>query len=535
MIQRLLAFVLLCSLPALGLAAAETPPVTPKPQKSAEERYLDGLACLEQADTACAQAALGGLPPASPYAKILDAQIAWTQQDEDRVLRLLIPLQNNTALLPQATASLHATLAQAYEKQGNILRALEQFSLSGGENVQHIIQRIWRLIKDQPREALLELRGESQDSVTQGWIDLALATQAKAPANTISQWRTAYPDHPAPEAFLQQLAQTPPTPDAARPLLQGVVALLLPLNEPAYRTAAEAVRAGLMAARGNTGAEIRVYATAGSKDEIVALYQQAVTEGAQYVIGPMAREEVTALAAAGQKLLPTLALNSPEQDTLPENLMTFGLPVEAEAIQAARVARAHGIQSAVTVTADTPLTKRMEQAFLKEWQAQEGTVTAQKSFGTDTNLAELKADIAVRPADMLFLAANAEQARQVRPYLDPAIPTFATSHVYDGIAENPDNAALSAIHFVDMPWMINPGHTDFAPYREAAAKLAAGEAQRWFAIGVDAWNILASRAAEKSLLIPGLSGTLHMEGSAIVRELPMAQFRGNGLALESAR
>ena len=105
----------------------------------------------------------------------------------------------------------------------------------------------------------------------------------------------------------------------------------------------------------------------------------------------------------------------------------------------------------------------------------------------------------------------------------------------DGIENNSGNALLSAIHFVDMPWMINPGHTDFAPYREAAAKLAAGEAQRWFAIGVDAWNILASRAAEKSLLIPGLSGTLHMEGSAIVRELPMAQFRGNGLALESER
>ena len=123
----------------------------------------------------------------------------------------------------------------------------------------------------------------------------------------------------------------------------------------------------------------------------------------------------------------------------------------------------------------------------------------------------------------------------VRPYLDQAIPTFASSHVYDGVADNPENAPLSAIHFVDMPWMINPNHPDFAPYREAAAKLPSGQAQRWFAVGVDAWNIIVAKAAGKSLLLPGLSGTLHMEGSNMVRELPMAQFTSTGILLEPAR
>ena len=136
--------------------------------------------------------------------------------------------------------------------------------------------------------------------------------------------------------------------------------------------------------------------------------------------------------------------------------MTFGLPVEAEARQAARVARAYGIQSAIVVSADSPLAKRMEQAFIKEWQLQEGTLVGQKTFGTDTNLAEFKSDMSATPADMIFLAASVDEARRVRPYLDQAIPTFATSHVYDGSAENADNTPLSAIHFVDMPWMINP-------------------------------------------------------------------------------
>ena len=93
--------------------------------QSAEDRYLEGASCLKQADSACAQVMLAGIPPASPYAKILDAQIASTEKNDDKVLRLLIPLQGNTSLLPQAVASLHATLAQAYENRGNVLRAIE--------------------------------------------------------------------------------------------------------------------------------------------------------------------------------------------------------------------------------------------------------------------------------------------------------------------------------------------------------------------------------------------------------------------------
>lgn len=515
--------------------AAETPAQpAPKPAKTVEERYSDGLECLKQADAGCAQATLAMLPPASPYAKILDAQIAATARDDERVLRLLLPLQGNANLLPQAIASLHATLAQAYENQGNTLRAIEQLQQIKTEDTEAIHQRIWRQLKSLPRETLLELRGESQDTLTQGWVDLAIAAASKSPANAVSQWRSAYPDHPVSAAFLQQLSLTEPAAtNTEQPL--GDVALLLPLNESAYETAAAAFHAGLMAARGASATDVRVYPTTGSKAEIVAIYQKAVAEGAQYVVGPMTREEVTALAASGLKLVPTLTLNNADQPNLPENLTTFGMPVETEVAQSARLARALGMQSAIVVASDNPLSRRMVQAFLQEWKAQEGTLVAEKNFGIDTNLAELKADLGARSADMIFLAATSDEARLVRPYLDAAIPTFSTSHIYDGVEQNPENVPLTAIHFVDMPWMVNQDHPDFAPYREAADKLPPGEAQRWFAVGVDAWHILAAKAAGKSLLLPGLSGTLHMEGNSVVRDLPMAQFRAEGVVLENTR
>jgi outer membrane PBP1 activator LpoA protein len=533
MIQRLLTFILLCSLSLTSIAAstAETS-ATKLPQKSPEERYLEGATCITQADTACAQVALAGLPTTSPYAKILEAQLASINKDDDTVLRLLIPLQINNNLLPQAVSSLHATLAKAYENQGNPLRALEQLFPLFAENPDETSQKIWHVLKDQPKEALLSLRGESQDTLTQGWIDLALAAQTKNPADAIDQWHAAYPDHPVSAALLAQLSQAPPAVDGDAAPIQGTVAVLLPLEELAYEATASALYTGLMAARGDAQTPVLVYPTHGKKEDILNIYEKAVNDGAQYVIGPMTREEVSALATSGIKLLPTLVLNTVEQEQLPENLMLFGMPVEPEVTQMARIARAYGMQSAMIVAADTPLAKRMVQAFLKEWQVQEGTVTLQKTFSPDTQPAELKADLAGQTADMIFLAANADEARLIRPYLNTSIPTFSTSHIYDGVDQNPENQSLAAIHFVDMPWMINQDHTDFSSFTEAAAKLPPGEAQRWFAIGVDAWHILAAKANGKSLLLPGLSGTLHMEGNTIVRELPMAQFRSEGVVLE---
>ncbi len=441
-------------------------------------------------------------------------------------------MQTNNSLLPDARESLHATLAQAYENQGNVLRAMEQLYLLATPDQSNVQLRIWRLLKPLSRESLLELRGEGQDTLTQGWVDLALAAQASTPAGAITQWRTAYPDHPVTGEFLQGLAQASPALTSTAEF-HGVVALLLPLDQPVYQAAARALRAGMLAACGDAG-EVRVYPTRGDKNEIVALYQQAVAEGAQYVAGPMAREEVTALAASGLSLVPTLTLNSPEQGPLPDMLMAFGLPVEGEVIQMARMARSDGMQSAVIVAADTPMAKRMQQAFLQEWKLQQGTIAATKIFSADTPLAELKAELATQPADMIFLAADIDQARRVRPYLNPSIPTFAVSHIYDGLAQNPENVALSAIHFVDMPWMLNPGHPDFASYSTAAAELPPGEAQRWFAIGVDAWHLMAIRAAGQSLRLDGLSGALHMEGNIMLRDLPMAQFRSDGVVLESS-
>ncbi|HQR59780.1 MAG TPA: penicillin-binding protein activator [Methylophilaceae bacterium] len=542
MAQRLLALFLLlncllpCNAPAAESAKTSTPAAA-KPQKSPEQRYLDGLACMQQADTPCAQVALAGINPASPYAKILEAQIAAASQDYDTVLRLLIPLRTDTGLLPQASASLHATLAQAYEIQDNPLRALEQFSragsyLSAPADIEANQSQIWQMLAGQPKETLLQMRGESQDTVTQGWIDLALAVSySPQPEHDLTRWRSAYPGHPASSALLEKISAGA-TVDAPAPAssVEGKVALLLPLENPAYAAVAEALRGGFLTAfaTAKSTAELQVYSTHGNKDQIVPSYQLAVQEGAGYIVGPLVREEVSTLAASGAVTATTLALNQPEGKPV-DKLILFGRPVEAEARQVAGIGRRLGMQSALVVVADTPLAKRMAEAFASEWKAQQGTLDLELAFSANTHLAELKAQAISHPADMIFLAADAEQARRVRPYLDQATPTFGTSHLYDGDAGNPLNLALDAVHFVDMPWLIEPAAPQFAPYRQVALKFPGGEMQRWFALGVDAWGLLSGGSGTP---LQGLTGDIRWEQGQPVRELSMAQFRGERVVSE---
>lgn len=551
MVQRLLILFVLCASLAPAAFGAEAKAPSPstaqiqkKPQKSAEELYLDGCVSLKADDTGGASIALAGINPTSPYAKLLRAQIAASNRDFDTPLRLLIPLEAETGLLPQAYASLHATLALAYESQENAISALEQRVKAEPflepQAVSDNQSRIWKLLSAQAREALVEMRGESPDPVVQGWVDLALAVSyAERKARNIEQWRSAYPDHPAIAALLEQIAgDTGNAQPADAPVVVGKIALLLPLENPAYANAAKAVQAGVMAALAADAGkpEVATYATGGA-GSVASLYQQAIAEGATFVIGPLTRDEVTQLATE-MLTVPVLALNQPDGLLKPQPKLTlFGLPVENEARQVARLARSHGMQSALIIAAATPLAERMAKAFADEWRAQDGTITAQLALPVAEQRADFRVEAAQKTADMIFLATNAAQAQEVRPWLDAAIPTYGTSHLYDGMAKSIQNNDLLAVHFVDAPWLVEPDNPEYVALRPAEP-LAGAEQQRLYALGLDAYrlvNVLLNTPVAGRQLLEGATGNIIMqENNVLTRELTPAQFRREGVVPEFA-
>lgn len=281
---------------------------------------------------------------------------------------------------------------------------------------------------------------------------------------------------------------------------------------------------------------LQTYPTDDQVEGIVSAYRQALQAGARVVVGPLTRNAVTALAKSGLVAVPTLALNGPEGEAvLPENFYLFGLTAEGEARQAARLAFNDGRRTALTITANTPLAKRVQQAFADAWQAQGGKLLAQASFAPDrTQFPALHDTVQKHPADMIFLAADANLARLARPYLDAGIPTYATSMVFGGNREISRNIDLNGVLFAEMPWLLEPGNPAVMIYPRAEDFSI--EQERLYALGIDAFRIAALLAQnprpDEGNILDGVTGQISLAAHQFTREMAIAQFRqGEAVAI----
>lgn len=313
------------------------------------------------------------------------------------------------------------------------------------------------------------------------------------------------------------------------------LALLLPLASPDFARPAEAVRLGFMAALRHSGEKLTVgiFATDASSENILAGHDTAVTLGARLVIGPMTRSGVSALAAGKPVRVPTLGLNLPEDKiALPPQFYTFGLALEAEAQLVARAAFAEHFRSAILVSAKSPLAQRSRDAFAEAWRRLGGTIREAYEFGPQTDLPALRETLSTAPVDMIFLAADAEQARTARPFLNNNIAVFATSQVNSGRDDSLANVDLNGIRFVEMPWLVQPDHPAVMVYPRPAG--IAAEQERFYALGIDAFRVAAALLkGARTLSMDGVTGRLTLYGNQVAREPVQAVFRnGAGITLE---
>jgi hypothetical protein len=226
-----------------------------------------------------------------------------------------------------------------------------------------------------------------------------------------------------------------------------------------------------------------------------------------------------------------LALNSLDSDApMPESLFTFSLQVETEGRQVARMAFADGRRSALTVSDSAPLARRIHAAFADEFVRQGGKLIAQFAYSNSaSDLLALRESATNGHADTVFLALDAARARLIRPYVDGPAQVYATSQVFDGSVERLRDAELNGVRFVDMPWLLQPDHPAVMVYaRPDAPAPAAGDSERLYAFGIDAYRIAAELLRDSRVTrepLDGVTGRIVMTRDRhFVRELTPAQF-----------
>ncbi|HHX82208.1 MAG TPA: hypothetical protein GX696_04405, partial [Pseudomonadaceae bacterium] len=445
--------------------------------------------------------------------------------------------------------------AQALANAGAMLdSALERISLdrylsTGGKQGNH--QLIWEALLTLPLAELETLASNEVRYETRGWYELALLARQHdndldRQLVELERWRRGWTRHPAADLLPRELQQIE-TIANNRP---ERIALLLPLQSPAgliVRNAFMGAYYNLLELGGRVPS-VRFYDTSATSD-VVALYRNAVLDGAELVIGPLLKEEVALLHQQAELPVPTLALNNIEGSTpASRHLYQFSLSPEDEARQSARLAWNDGHRRVAILHPAAEV--RRSNSFAQQWLALGGEIVSQTAFGdeyttTISTLLELEqSNVRHRELDRLlgrqtqfqprrrqdidfiYLVASPGPARQIVPslaYLYAGdLPVYASQEVYSGLARPVDDRDLNGVVFGESPWVLDMEVSGSKGIREHFP-LEGGQALRLQAFGMDAFRLyprLSLLEPGQSVLIPGASGMLGMEENHnIVRHL----------------
>jgi uncharacterized protein len=338
------------------------------------------------------------------------------------------------------------------------------------------------------------------------------------------------------------------------------IALLLPVSGN-HADSSTSIREGFFAGfyqSNSSGAKpnIRVYDT--NTGNVQNTYRQAVEDGADFVVGPLAKEEVRQLSMmpASQLKAPVLALNThPSARQASSNFVQFSLAPEAEAEQIAEKARQLGYQTAGIIVPDNAWGKRIASAFSNHWQRQGGTVrsTVYSNPSQDQSAAVRRLLGVKEPSgekrrsgpkdpmqdkpqialDFIMMAAPPDQARQLKPlfgfYFADNIPVLATSSIYGGSPNAARDSDLNGILFLDMPSMLNPQRTrELQSLAAEHGSKQSNQSNRLFAMGLDAYA-LTNRpdVLQGNGQYAGATGNLSLgANNELERQLQWAKFRG---------
>jgi len=504
---------------------------------------------------------------AGNYSAQFRMQLATEQLDQSRFKSLI---SRQSSELQQRILNLQAEVAFAignyYQGLGKLIklsRLVKRKAL-----VRDVHDRIWSVVSHMPYQQLNQI--ENHGFVLSGWLDLA-ATSRRYQSHPneqnylLSQWRRNWKGHPA--------AKTPPT-YFSRGTFWGTnpeqIALLLPLQDD-YYTPSHALIQGFMSAYYQTMnlpskkslnlPQVRIYDT--STRPIIDIYNQAISDGVEMVIGPMRQSEVEDLILTGDLAVPTLTLNRLDnrQLTQTENLFQFGLSTIDELTQIADRAWEKGYKNILMIAPDNSWGGRSSDFFSQYWTDKGGILIEDVRYPLSVNdftkllkkplhidLSEqrglaIKRFINSRVSytarrrqdiDLVVMLGYPLKARQIKPALDflyaSNVPVIATSHIYNGVKQVGLDRDLSGIEFSSMPWTLaGQLPVDLQPDSQLHTAY-----RHLYALGHDSFLMarnLNHLEESQSLPIFGSTGLLSLKDGAIIRQQKWAKFE-RGQAIE---
>ena len=506
---------------------------------------------------------------------IMLAKIALHRQQPEQALSLLQDT-DPSSLPPYLQNNRLRALARTHEAMNNNVAAVQARImlapfLAGTPDSERNTERIWNDLKAMDADSLQSVSAEGNQQLV-GWIELALIYKkllfkSAQLQQAVADWQRLYPDHPAQPGITSHILARA----SELNVLPQSVALLLPFTGP-YKRAAEAIREGFLSAwyaDGDYRPAVKIY-DSGSLN-ISNVYQQAVNDGAELIIGPLEKSAISTLAQSGAFTVTTLALNQVDEDKLKTaeagsgtkqtRLYQFALAPEDEARQVADRGIFEGLNRALVITPRNEWGTRLADAFGTEWQDMGGSVLGNVEYNPNVtdfsypvqrllNITDSEARIAQlrrvlkrnivsnsrrrNDADLIYMAAVPQAGRQIVPqfryYRVDQLPIYSTSHVYSG---NPDpqlDNDMNGVEFTDIPWVLR-SRKEMPPIQTSIEDNWSSQSspyRRLYAFGVDAFRLipqLGKLDVQHEYRYDGQTGVLSMDDNGrIRRQLSWARF-----------
>ena len=458
-------------------------------------------------------------------------------------------------LNPEDQIIYHRCLAQSYMLTGQSVKSLRtQIALLPRLSIteqQHSLSKIIGTLQHLSTEKLEPLKS----SDLRDWISLTQLlrkTVRTTPSREqeITYWLKQHPQIPISQDFLNGYLTQP-----QKTSLHSI-ALILPNSGP-HTQQANAIKEGFLAAYYNNTTNrpaIQFYDSA-EKDS-KQLYQQAVNDGAELIIGPLEKQNILQLAQIKTLKVPVLALNQID-DLAKKNLYQLSLSPVDDIFQLTMKATQQGHNRILSLHPDTSTGKRLKHYLEHFWPKQERLIINSQSYSPEKNdfsapiqrllnlnesnarikklktfIPELKATARRRQdIDAIFLIGHPRSARLLKPQLQfyqaEALPVYATSQIYSGLPNPSQDNDLDAITFCDIPWLFKPTY----PGTLSLTNLRSSWQQfpqpylRLIALGIDANQLIPHLKDLPTILFKGATGNLLLnKNNQISRQLVCAKF-----------
>ena len=499
--------------------------------------------------------------------KILSARLKLELGQPNIALVLLNEVSEQD--LPQSLKVVfHEIRAEAYLAHGEYIKAAsERLFLSIYLNTPTEIDQnnwsLWDVLEAIPISDIDDLRIIAPEELI-SWFELASLYQTyryqpNKLNNVINGWTQRYPGHSAYPSIIEKLIEKS-IQFVKRP---SKIGLLLPLSGK-FKKSSTAIRDGFLAAwymNNQEKSNIKIYDT--NSLNILEVYQQALSDNIDYVVGPLEKEAVNQLASLDELPIRILALNRQKNNEEKNNdkLVQFGLSPEDEATQVAEIAMSDGHKLALVMSPSNSWGDRIAKAFMSRWIELGGEILEHAIFQSNSQdfsspVKELlnidssekrgrdlrnKLNIKIHnverrreDADFIFTAAVSGDAHQLFPqfrfHRADDLPVYSTSHIFTGIFDEARDIDLNDIMFIDMPWILDTSR-QLSIIQDALNRnwsQQSSQYRRLYAFGIDAYHLIPEinrLRTEKDAFLVGETGDLSITPNNIIkRKLRRAQF-----------